>query len=373
MINYGRQSIDEEDINAVINTLKSDWLTQGPSVNAFEEGLLDYCGSQYAVAVSNGTAALHLACIALEVGKNSNVWTTANTFVASANCAKYLNAKVDFVDIDLGTGNMCLNAFEEKIQSSESSLRPNVVVAVHFSGNPLDMERLYHLSKQYEFKIIEDASHAIGASYTNGKKVGCCCYSEITVFSFHPVKVITTAEGGALLTNKDELNKSVRLHASHGITKENSDFPWEYDQVCLGYNYRMSDIQASLGYSQLKKLNTFVSKRRDISEYYLKSISNPKLSFVNQDQYGKSSYHLIQIKSDNQKELFYYLLEKGIRPQVHYIPVVQHSYYSKLGFKIEDYPNAQAFYQSVLSIPIYPDLTAQEINLVCEALNLYGK
>lgn len=372
MINYGRQSIDDDDIESVVSTLKGDWLTQGPSVTAFEKSLSEYCDSNYAVAVSNGTAALHLACLVLGVNASSNVWTTANTFVASANSARYCGANIDFVDIDLDSGNMCLNEFEKKLSKTEKSELPDVVIVVHFSGNPLDMARIDLLSKKYDFKIIEDACHAIGASYKNNKKVGSCCYSDITVFSFHPVKVITTAEGGAVLSNCSEYDKKMRLYASHGISRESTELPWEYDQVLLGFNYRMSDLQASLGNSQIKKLDRFIKKRREISDYYRRQVNNPNIQFVNQDQYGVSSYHLIQVKSDNQKYLYEYLLDNGIRSQVHYIPVVQHSYYGSLGFKLEAYPNAREFYKTVLSIPIYPELLQAEMDLVCKVLNTYG-
>ena len=303
MINYGKQNINAEDIEAVINVLKSDFLTQGPIIEQFEHKVAEYCGAKYAVAVSNATAALHIACLSAGLKKNEVVWTSPNTFVASANCALYCGGKVDFVDINESTYNMDVTILEEKLKNVE--IKPKIVIPVHFAGQSCEMEKIYELSKKYGFKIIEDASHAIGADYKNSK-VGSCKYSDMTVFSFHPVKIITTGEGGMILTNSEKLYEKLKLYRSHGITrnkllmKNNFDEPWYYEQIDLGFNYRITDMQAALGKSQMDRLDEFVDKRRVLAQKYDELLKDTKVITPYQDANAKSSWHLYVIKIDFQ-------------------------------------------------------------------------
>jgi UDP-4-amino-4,6-dideoxy-N-acetyl-beta-L-altrosamine transaminase len=365
MIYYGKQSINQDDINAVVDVLKSDFLTQGPKVIEFENDLACYCGVKYAKAVSSATAALHLAYLAIGLGRNDIVWTVPNTFVATANAALYCGAEVDFIDIDDRTYNLSIDSLKEKlIQAKKDNNLPKLVVPVHFSGQSCKMKDIWKLSKEYGFKIIEDASHALGGEYLE-KKIGNCEYSDIAIFSFHPVKMITTGEGGAIMTNNKALDDKLVLLRSHGINKNNfknkSDGGWYYEQQILGFNYRMTDIQAALGISQLKRLDSFVIERRKIARKYLKELKNVELPYQHPDT--KSSWHLFVIKVKNRKKVFNKLKGRGVMSQVHYIPVNKQPYYG--GRTLE---NSENYYKECLSLPIYVDLTIKEQNKVIISL-----
>ncbi len=355
MIYYGKQNINQDDIDAVIDVLKSDFLTQGPKVAEFENDLKDYCNVKYAKAVSNGTTALHLAYLAIGVRQGDIVWTSPNTFVATANAALYCGAEVDFVDIDAKTYNISIEYLEEKlIQAKIEDKLPKLVVPVHFSGQSCEMKDIWELSKEYGFKVIEDASHALGGEYL-GQKVGSCQYSHMALFSFHPVKMITTGEGGAITTNDKDLDDKVALLRSHGITKDGNQFDyeshgkWYYEQKALGYNYRLTDLQAALGISQLKRLDSFVSKRREIASYYLNNLKEVVTPFQHPDT--NSSWHLFVIQTKNRQRVFQQLMQEGIQAQVHYIPVYSQPFYNR-----ERLNNSEYFYQNCLSLPIYVDL-----------------
>lgn len=375
MINYGKQNINEEDIEAVINVLKSDFLTQGPIIEQFEQKVAEYCGAKYAVAVSNATAALHIACLSAGLKKDEIVWTSPNTFVASANCALYCGGKVDFVDINEFTYNMDVTLLEEKLKNAE--IKPKIVIPVHFAGQSCEMEKIHELSKKYGFKIIEDASHAIGAEYKK-VKVGSCKYSDMTVFSFHPVKIITTGEGGMVLTNDEELYEKLKLYRSHGVTrnkllmKNNSDEPWYYEQIDLGFNYRMTDIQAVLGISQMNRLNLFVEKRRALAENYNNLLKNIDITLPFQHFETKSSWHLYVIKIDfkkiNKVKLFEKMKSKDINLNLHYIPVHLQPFYHELGFKKGDFPNSEKYYQNVITLPLFFDLTEKQQEYIVKSL-----
>lgn len=357
MISYGKQSINQEDIDAVVDVLKSNFLTQGPKVIEFENDLANYCNAQYAKVVNNGTAALHLAYLAIGLKKDDIVWTVPNTFVATANAALYCGATVDFVDIDARTYNMSMACLKEKlIQAKKDNKLPKLVVPVHFAGQSCEMKVIWQLAQEYGFKVIEDACHALGSEYLD-KKVGCCEYSDMAVFSFHPVKMITTGEGGAIMTNDKVLDEKVALLRSHGITKENlvneRDGDWYYEQQDLGFNYRLTDIQAALGISQLKRLDDFVAKRRDIANRYLGELKNVELPYQHPDT--NSSWHLFVIKIKDRKEIFKRLKEQEIIAQVHYIPVTKQPFYKQKILK-----NNANFYQHCLSLPIYVDLLDEE-------------
>jgi UDP-4-amino-4,6-dideoxy-N-acetyl-beta-L-altrosamine transaminase len=380
MIPYGRQDISEDDIQAVINVLKSDFLTQGPAVPNFEKVIADYCGANHAFAVNSATSGLHIACLALGVGKGDLVWTSSITFVASANCALYCGADVDFVDIDSATYNMSVSALEEKLFQAEKTGRlPKVVIPVHLAGQSCEMDKIHALGQKYGFKIIEDASHAIGGKYKN-RPIGCCQYSDITVFSFHPVKIITTGEGGMCLTNDSELSISLNRFRSHGIVRHPSemthasDGPWYYQQIELGYNYRMTDIQAALGLSQMKRLDEFVAARHAISDRYDELLKEDWLGLPYQHPDTFSSLHLyiVRVKENNKYishlQLFERLRTAGILANLHYIPVYRHPYYTKLGFKKTDFPVAEAYYKEAISIPIYSSLTIAEQDEVIERI-----
>ena len=363
MIYYGKQNINQDDIDAVIDVLKSDFLTQGPKVPEFENDLRDYCNVKYAKAVSNATSALHLAYLAIGVRQDDIVWTSPNTFVATANAALYSGAKVDFVDIDSKTYNMSIEALEEKlIQAKIDDTLPKLVVPVHFSGQSCEMKDIWQLSKEYGFKVIEDASHALGGEYL-GQKVGSCQYSHMSLFSFHPVKMITTGEGGAITTNDKDLDDRIVLLRSHGITKDNNQFQneshgkWYYEQQALGYNYRLTDIQAALGISQLKRLDSFVSKRRKIARYYLDNLKEVVTPFQHPDT--NSSWHLFVIQTKHRQRVFQELMRQGIQPQVHYIPVSSQPFYNRRILN-----NSEYFYRNCLSLPIYVDLTNDECERV---------
>ena len=378
MIPYGRQSIDEDDINAVVDTLKSNWLTQGPAVPAFEKALTQFCGAEHAVAVNSATSALHLACLALGVQQNDIVWTSPNSFVASANCAVYCGATVDFVDIEPNTGNICVNALEAKLaEAKEQGTLPKALIPVHFAGQSCDMKAISTLAKKYNFYVIEDASHAIGGKYCE-RPVGSCQYSDITVFSFHPVKIITTMEGGAALTNNGKLARQMQLMRSHGVTAnkgemtEESHGPWYYQQIQLGFNYRMNDVEAALGTSQLAKLEQFVEQRNELAFFYNDAFrQHRKISPLEVITECYSSYHLYVIRCtglnpDSHKAAIEALREKGVFAHVHYIPIHLQPYYQKLGFKKGDYPQAEQYYEHAITLPLYPSLTREEAQYVVD-------
>ena len=379
-IPYGRQWVEEKDIRAVVNVLKSDYLTQGPVIEQFESAVAEYCGVKYAVAVSSGTSALHIACLAAELGKGDILWTSPNTFVASANCALYCDAKLDFVDIASHTYNISVDAMKAKLYEAEKNdSLPKVIVPVHIAGQSCDMEQIYHLGKDYNFTIIEDACHAIGGSY-KGMKIGSCKFSDMTVFSFHPVKIVTTGEGGMVLTNKDDLyQKLIRLR-THGITRDNqfmegeSDGPWYYQQIELGMNYRMTDIQAALGLSQLDRIDEFIVRRRELVRRYNELFSDFPLTIPWQYSDAHSAFHLyvVRLKLDKikktRKEVFEELREKGIGVNVHYIPVHTQPYYRRLGFSCGQFPEAEKYYEEAITLPLYPSMTEKEQGYVVSTL-----
>lgn len=381
MIPYGRQDINQADIDAVVAVLRSDYLTQGPAVPAFEKDVADYCGAQHAVAVNSATSALHIACLALGVGKEDVVWTTPITFVASANCALYCGAEVDFVDIDPRTYNMSVERLAEKLEFADKAGKlPKVVIPVHLCGQPCDMVSIHALSQQYGFKIIEDASHSIGGRY-KGEAIGNCHYSDITVFSFHPVKIITTGEGGMALTNDTQLAKCMQLLRSHGITSDTAQMLprepeeiWNYQQIALGFNYRMTDIQAALGLSQMQRLDEFVSKRHSIALRYDELLAKMPVVTPWQHANSYSSYHLYVVRlklgetKKTHRQVFEVIRTAGILVNLHYIPVYRQPYYEQMGFKDGYCPQAEKYYSEVISIPMYPGLTEAQQDQVVAAL-----
>jgi UDP-4-amino-4,6-dideoxy-N-acetyl-beta-L-altrosamine transaminase len=380
MIPYGRQDITQDDIDAVVEVLRSDWLTQGPKVPEFEQQVADYCGASHAVAVNSATSALHIACMALAVGPGDSVWTSPNTFVASANCARYCGAEVDFVDIDPDTWNICAVKLAEKLAEAEKKHQlPKVVIPVHLCGQSCDMAAIHALAQQYGFRIIEDASHAIGGRYRN-EPVGNCRYSDITVFSFHPVKIITTAEGGMAMTQDPKLAQRMSRLRSHGITKYPAQMqntptgPWYYEQLELGYNYRMTDLQAALGISQLQRLDEFVAKRNELAQRYnaLLAALPLRLPQIIDDAY--SSWHLypVRLKLDEIEqahgEVFVALREAGIGVNIHYMAVHLQPYYRALGFEEGMFPEAEAYGWEAISLPMYPALTDEQQAQILNAL-----
>lgn len=380
MIPYGRQDITEEDIKAVVDVLNSTHLTQGPAVPKFEQAVIRHCNAKHAVATNSATSALHIACLALGLGKGDWLWTSPNTFVASANCGLYCGARVDFVDIDPRTYNLCPKALEEKLKiAAQKGTLPKVVVPVHFGGQPCDMRAIHALSKEYGFKIIEDASHAIGGKYLN-EPIGNCRYSDITVFSFHPVKIVTSAEGGMAITNDDRLAEKLTLLRSHGITRTPSlmtkpmEGSWYYQQVDLGFNYRMTDLQGALGASQMARLAHYVARRHELANRYDKLLDGLPVITPWQEKESYSAYHLyvIRLKLDEIRpshvEVFEALRAKEIMVNLHYIPVHTQPYYQEMGFKVGDFPEAEKYYGEAISIPLFPTLTYENQDYVVAAL-----
>jgi UDP-4-amino-4,6-dideoxy-N-acetyl-beta-L-altrosamine transaminase len=382
-INYGRQDISNADIDAVVDVLRSDFLTQGPVVPKFERAICDYVGASYSVVVNSATSALHIACLALDVGPGDIVWTAATTFVASANCALYCGANIDFVDIEPFTYNISVSALTEKLEQAEKSgLLPKVLVVVHMCGMSSDMLAISLLGERYGFKIIEDASHGLGGVY-KGEAVGSCRYSSITVFSFHPVKMITTGEGGAAVTNDANLARSMRIYRSHGITSDPiymderpADEIWNYQQIKLGFNYRMTDIQAALGVSQMGRLDEFVRIRNRIAQRYDEELEALSIQLPGRRDDTYSSYHLYVVRVKNttvksyQKRIYQRLLASGIVVNLHYIPVYRHPFYQGIGFDKGYCPESEAYFREALSIPIYTSLTDSDQTRVIDALKM---
>jgi len=380
MIPYGRQSISDADVKAVVDTLQSDFLTQGPAIPAFEEALAKYCKVPYAIAVNSATSALHIACLALDVKAGDRVWTSPISFVASANCALYCGAKVDFVDVEPDTGLMSVKALAAKLQqAAANNTLPKVLIPVHLAGHSCAMQQIATLCQPYGIRIIEDASHAIGGSYQQNK-IGSCQFSDITVFSFHPVKIITTAEGGAALTKDMALAARMQLLRSHGITRNPDDMtevshgPWYYQQIDLGLNYRMTDLQAALGLSQLKRLDIFVNQRIEAVANYSALLQNLALDLPQECSTGQSSWHLyiVRLHDENLRlSTFETLRAAGIGVNVHYIPIHTQPYYQKLGFQWGDFPQAEYFYSRIISLPLYADLTQKSQDYVASVLKKY--
>lgn len=379
-IPYGKQNISEDDIQSVVDVLKSDWLTQGPVVPNFESAIADLVGCKYAVAANSATSSLHLACKALEIGTGDIVWTSPISFVASSNCALYCGATVDFVDIDIKTYNMDVSKLEEKLVLAEANGNlPKCVIPVHLAGRPCDMRAIQDLSKRYGFNIIEDASHAIGASYEQSP-VGSCQYSDITVFSFHPVKIITSGEGGMALTNDHSLSMKMALLRSHGITRDEnlmagvSHGPWYYEQLDLGFNYRMTDIAAALGLSQLSNLAKFVEQRNSLADRYDELLGDSPFVLPSRDADSLSSFHLyiVRVKGNDPRSTHKILFEKlrssGIGVNLHYIPIYKHPYYRNIGFSQDLCPAAELYYESAISIPLFPGLTFEEQDFIVKTL-----
>ena len=380
MIPYARQDINQQDINAVIEVLKSDFLTQGPQVPAFEQAIIDACDAKYAVAVNSATSALHIACLALGLGNDDWLWTTPNTFVASANCALYCGAKVDFVDIDPRTYNLCAKQLEKKLIAAQKVGKlPKIVIPVHFSGQSCDMQAIHELAKKYGFSIIEDASHAIGGKY-KGEPIGNSRYSDITVFSFHPVKIVTSAEGGAAVTNRADLAEKMLLLRSHGITRDEQlmtqdmDGPWYYQQIALGFNYRMTELQAALGLSQMQRLEAFVIKRHELASRYDNLLHDLPITLPWQHPDSYSARHLYVIRLQLEQinithlDVFNARRAAGIQANLHYIPVHMQPYYQKMGFASGQFPEAEKYYKEAISIPLFSAMTEGQQDTVCSTL-----
>ncbi|EHR42297.1 UDP-4-amino-4,6-dideoxy-N-acetyl-beta-L-altrosamine transaminase [Alishewanella jeotgali] len=383
MIPYGKQQLDAADLAAVQEVLQSNWLTQGPKVPAFEQAIADYCQVSFAVAVNSATSALHIACLALGVGPGARVWTSPNSFVASANCALYCGATVDFVDIELDSGNMSVAALEEKLRLAQRQNQlPKVVIPVHFAGQSCDMQAIAALAEQYGFHIIEDASHAIGARYQN-QPVGNCRYSDITVFSFHPVKIITSGEGGMTTTQNPKLARKMQMLRSHGITSEATELTepshgvWYYQQQLLGFNYRLTDIHAALGLSQFSKLDSFVSARQQLVEHYNQAFNRyAEIKPLSQHPDSYSSYHLyvvrlISLTQEQHKVCVGYLRQHGIVGHLHYTPIYLQPYYQQLGFKAGYCPQAENYYQQAVTLPLFPGLTPEAQQFVVTTLSAF--
>ncbi len=385
MIPFSKQSINKDDINSVIKVLKSNYLTQGPKTLEFEKKISKFVNSKYAVSSNSGSSSLHLACLALGVSKNDIVWTVPNTFVASANCAINCGAKIDFVDIDPETWNIDVIKLEKKLSSLKKVNLPKVLITVHFAGQPPEQKKIYELSKKFSFKIIEDASHAIGSKHYN-EKVGSCKWSDITVFSFHPTKIITTGEGGISTTNDIKLARKMKLYRTNGITKNSKLFlnrgklkPWYYEHQTSGFNYRMNDISAVLGISQLRRINKFINRRNLIAKYYAKLFKKLPVNFQKINKYNISSYHLLIIKLDLEKfkfgyrKIFLKLRSKNFFVNLHYMPLHLSPYFKKKGFKKRNFPVSEDFSDSALSLPIYYELKLKKINEIYKIIKSFVK
>lgn len=381
MIKYGRQNISKDDIDAVVRALQSEMLTQGPLTVKFENQFAEFVNSHNAIAVNSATSALHLAYLALGLSSGDLLWTSPNTFVATTNAAIMCGANIDFVDVDPEDGNLCVETLENKLQLAQKLNKlPKIVVPVHFSGLPCKMHRIFELGKKFGFRIVEDASHAAGARYADNKDaslVGNCEYSDATVFSFHPVKILTTGEGGMITTNNNNIARQIRLLRSHGVTRDASEMQikkqgeWEYDQIALGYNYRMTDIQASLGISQLARLDSFLEKRKKIAELYNFRLKFNKSIFIpDLTKYHYSAWHLyvVQIPSQNRKKIYNNLVSSNIGVNVHYKPVHTNSYYKNIGFKLGDFPRSESLYDTMITLPIHTKLEVNDVNYVCDKL-----
>lgn len=353
---YARQKINSKDIVSVVSVLKSDFLTTGPKIIEFEKKLSNIFNAKYSSAVNSATSALHLACLALGLKKGDYLWTTPISFVASANCGLYCSAKVDFVDIDNENFNISVSKLKKKLEKTPKTKLPKIIVVVHLSGHPVDLKSIKNLSKKYKFKIIEDASHAVGSTY-NGTKIGNCKYSDICIFSFHPIKIITTGEGGAMLTNSKKVYDKFSLLRSHGIDKsvKSNSNPWYYNQTCLGYNYRMNEIEAALGVSQLSNLDKFVKERNRIAEFYRKNLDSSNIKFQQLVLNSKSSMHLfiIRVNSLKRNQLFKELKKNYIDTNLHYIPIYRHSFYNKIRVNLKSFKNSEDYYKEAISIPLY--------------------
>jgi len=380
MIPYGRQDIDRSDIDAVLEVLQSDFLTQGPVVPRFEQAVADYCGAGHGVAVNSATSALHIACRALGLGEGDWLWTTPITFVASANCGLYCGAQVDFVDIDPQTYNLSPEKLAEKLEQAKQEDRlPKVLVAVHLCGQPCDMQAIHALSQHYGFRIIEDASHAIGGKY-RGESIGSGRYSDVTIFSFHPVKIITTGEGGIAVTNDAALAETMARLRSHGITRDSArmthepDGPWYYQQIDLGYNYRMTEMQAALGLSQLQRLDRYVARRNELAERYDRKLADLPVITPWQHPDSESGWHLYVIRlqldkiKQSRRAVFESLRDQGIGVNIHYIPVHTQPWYRAMGFEPGDYPQAERYYAEVISLPMFPTMNESQQDQVVAAL-----
>lgn len=377
LIPYGKHIIDDSDIEAVVDILRNRFLTQGETVPEFENALCRYTGAKYATAVNSATSGLHVACLSLGVGDKDLVWTVPNSFVASANCARYCGAEVDFVDIDTLTRNISIESLKHKLRIAEERGKlPKVLIVVHFSGLSCDMKSIAELAKHYQFSVIEDAAHGLGGEY-QGSKIGSCQYSDMSVLSFHPVKSITTAEGGAVMTNNEELNRRAVLFAKHGVTRDPqqmkgaSEGPWYYQQIELGYNYRLSDLHAALGISQLRKLDSFIAARNNLAMQYSQKLAELPVNLPITEAGSQSAWHLymIEVLSKDRADVFQELKARGVGVNVHYIPVHLHPYYQSLGFKKGDFPNAEQFYERAITLPLFPTLSSEQQETVITALN----
>lgn len=377
MIPYGKQHISQQDIDVVVQVLKSDYLTQGPKVPEFERVLCDYTGAKFSVVFNSATSALHIACLALNVGPGDLVWTSPITFVASANCALHSGADIDFVDVDFSTGNMSVDALAVKLlKAKETGLLPKVIIPVHLAGHSCDMAAIHTLVSQYSIKIIEDASHGIGGVF-GSQSIGACQYSDICIFSFHPVKIVTSAEGGAAMTNSHEIAEKMRLLRSHGIVKDPQQLlrpdegDWYYEQQNLGFNYRMTELSAAFGISQMNSIDAFVSKRNQLAVDYRSQVADLPLTTVDPIENSQSAYHLQIILLDkhiDRKTVFNNMRAVNIMVHVHYFPVHLQPYYLSLGFKAQDFPQAEAYYRQCLTLPLFPDLTSEQQTFIIDKL-----
>jgi UDP-4-amino-4,6-dideoxy-N-acetyl-beta-L-altrosamine transaminase len=380
MLPYGKQSLDEADVEAVVQVLRSDFLTQGPAIPRFESAVSSWCGARHGIAMANGTATLHCAAKAMGLGHGDRLWTSPITFVASANAGRYCGAKVDFVDVDPGTINLSVSALAVKLEEAEKEGRlPKVVVPVHFAGQSCDMPGIHALAQRYGFRILEDAAHALGGSY-QGERIGNCRWSDAVSHSFHPVKIITSGEGGMITTNDDELAWRIGMLRTHGITREpgrmtrEADGPWYYQQLELGYNYRMTDLQAALGASQMSKLESFAARRRELADLYDRELSGLPLRALARDPEGVSGWHLYMIRLNldsikkTRKEVFERLRAQGIGVNVHYIPVHLQPDFERLGFRAGMFPEAERYYEEAITLPLFPAMMDEDVRRVRTAL-----